>query len=485
MRRTARPGPRLGVVHTRARAGWVVALCVAFASATGACASVLGIESGILEDAGPDATTDARADASVDASPGKEAGPSMDSAFPDVNPFTDACVATTIAANAVYVSPSPSGQDGSNCGSTQTPCATITHALLSGATTIYLAAGTYNESITLPANVTVVGGFTSHGQKTWTHDCQSVSVIQGTSNVAVSVTAAGAASTLRTLIVQSASAVDAGESMFGIMATGAGTNLVLDGVEVETAPGGAGAAGAMGTMGGSGGSGCGADSGAPGTAVGGPGSPGGGVFTSAGYQCMPGTKGANGGVGNNGAPSTPPFSCVGCFGCSATLCTGPTSSCGTAGSSGCGGLGGGGGTPGGCGGSSVALFAWDATVSIKGRLNARGGGNGGIGGPGGAGGGGGMGSSGVDTQPCQTGCGALCATTSTGHGTGGGPGGMGGTGAPGGVGGGGPGGSSYAVYQGGAAQVATNVDAGTVLLAGSAGSGTGGAPNGASKFIGP
>jgi hypothetical protein len=163
-----------------------------------------------------------------------------------------------------------------------------------------------------------------------------------------------------------------------------------------------------------------------------------------------------------------------------------STSCGSAGASGCGGQPGQGGQGGQGGGSSVALYVWDAKVTmIGGALRAGNGGTGGAGGPGGLGGAGGTGANGAAATSCDTACGTQipafkCGpvqSTAAAGGTGS-RGGAGGRGAPG---GGGAGGSTFAAVEGGVARV-TISNAG--MASGIPGASRGNGPTGRTGSVG-
>lgn len=434
------------------------------------------------EEAGPDASTDAGLDGAADAAS-------------DANSCATQVPDTT---NGVFVA--PTGIDATHCGvSPSAPCLTVQAGLDSassqGRTIVYVAAGTYTESISLYPHVTLQGGWNDSGG-VWTPICpgpdagtaSGAVTIQApsTSDVTVSATSLGGTATLSTLTVASIpqSQVAPGQSLYGIIATGSNTTLALDDVVAQIASGGPGGGGAAGTM----------PAGATGTCtpgtgvVGGPGSPGtgsdGGAFSSGGYAAGAGGPGTTGSPGSNGVTGGMGV-CATCVtaACISGSCGAATSAktCGSSGLSGCGGAGGGLGTGGGGGGSSIVLYVWDAQVSVSGTtLTAGAGGNGGNGGAGADGGTGSAGAKGVPAGSCDTtlsgncilGCNAgtpvfLDAGTTGGAGAAGGAGGQGG---------GGAGGWSCAYYVGGAATVDTSFG-GNTFTPGMLGSG--GVPGGA------
>jgi hypothetical protein len=402
-----------------------------------------------------------------------------------------ACTGKTVDVDAgVFVS--LGGSTAGNCGSQQSPCSTVQagldRAYAASRTIVYVSHGTYMESISLRAGITLQGGWEVIGTS-WTPNCVDPSgavVIHAPPTATVSAVAdnLGGLATISTLTLLSKAQVDVqpGESLYGVMATGATTRLTLDDVVVQTANGGDGPSGGGGATGPTGGP-CSVDgdggAGAPGAQGGGA---EGGVFTRTGYMPGVGSAGSNGASGETGSEATPP-TCLPCGSCTSLNCgfsPNGSQSCGVAGPPGCGGGGGGSGSGGRGGGSSVPLYVWDATVQIvAGTLVAGDGGTGGNGGPGGTGGPSGSGSTGSNGPGCTVRCSGLAVCTSFMGAGAGGTGGLGGHGGQGGVGGGGAGGSSLAIVQGGSAVVDVK---GTLLAHGSAASG--GGPDGGSGAAG-
>jgi hypothetical protein len=440
-------------------------------------------------------------------------------AGPDVEAGPDAPSCETEQPNlerGIFVSSSGSdGADGSTCGAIGAPCATIKKALgfAKANSVIYLDAGTYEEDgLALVAGVTLQGGWERHVGGAWSRACtkgrESATVIRAKSaDRTLSAVDLGGLARLEVLTIRSKLvAALAEQSLYGIFAVGATTQLALRDVAIEVGGAGAGKTGAAGADGGRRGRLCGAETGADGAAVGTSGAgamPG--SFSVAGYRAG---SGSEGGPGSDGAHGTaaPPAPCVACRDGGATCaapCTGSMcgivfcswsssyAACGDGGSPGCAGGGGGGGKPGTGGGSSVGIFVWGATVRLdSGRVQAGRGGDGGSGGPGGPGGVGTAGlpgsAPGLSCEVCSgstmVGCGIASQAAAPGA-----PGGRGGSGKAGGPGGGGSGGHSYAMYKGGSAIV--NIAAGVELSAGIPGSGGGAVPgrgaDGAAKPIGP
>lgn len=437
---------------------------------------------------GPDATADASNDV----------GNVKDS------PTTDGptgCAART-ADDTAGVFVAQSGSDVNSCGTRANPCKTITYALAAAKatttkTTIYVAAapatdagpGAYQESITLDSPITIEGGWSDTGGN-WNPICDATTstavVVQGVTNTTIHATFTGAA-TLRDIKVISKPAPDPSESLYGIFAAGSTTNLTLDQVVVDVGPGGVGVDGTAGTMGANAtDAGCAGGNGANGgTGPAGTGAVA-GSFSASGYtptnggDAGTGITGGNGTAGGSGACAT----CQVFTGSCPNLCTtGNATRCGTNGLAGCGGNGGGGGSYGTGGGASVAVYVWDAHVTVfGGTFSTSNGGNGGNGGPGADGGAGTIGAAGSSascaTQLSNPACflnscsGTFVSGTTLSGGSAGGTGGAGGVG---GQGGGGSGGPTFAIVQGGDGGVALNGNPKLAHGDGGAGGANGGA----------
>jgi hypothetical protein len=357
------------------------------------------------------------------------------------------------------------------------------------------------------AGVRVEGGWAAV-DNTWRPICTSDAsnndavVVQAppNANITVRADAIKGRATLAWLTVKSKAMAKEGESLYGIFARGADTNLILDNVRVQVATAGDGASGAPGAAGADGSkTGCtppgdGAHGVAEGTIGGG--APA-GTFGSNGYVPADGSVGGPGKPGHNGTAAGAGICIRCCTACTAIAtpdvgegsatpnddppceCTFGNNSCGGPGLSGCGGEPGAGGSPGHGGGSSIGLYVWDAAVSVsEGSLQAGDGGKGSVGGTGGTPGLGVPGVFGPSGPTCIV-CDNYCEPRSD-WGTGS-TGGVGGNGRSGGQGGGGAGGSSYAVYKGGTAAVL--ISPSTALLYGKAGTSLGnGAPGRADKI---
>lgn len=369
-----------------------------------------------------------------------------------------------------------SGVSTPECGSRTEPCQSITlgmsRAAVQSKAKLYVARGVYGEALSLRAGLRIEGGYDVKADGSWNRACVEAPdavVIRATGTSSATITAKdlGGKAELAYLRIESKAQTDVkpGESLYGIVATGASTALELTEVRVAMIAAGDGAQGIAGDAGANGpGAGqCDAGNGADGTrgALGDGAQAG--TFDPSGYLPAAGDVGGVGAVGRGGNVGGD-GQCVQCGSCSAfpdcTFTPAPLPSCGKEGGSGCGGLGGIGGRAGSGGGSSVGIFAWDAKVAlVGGTVRAGDGGKGGAGGQGGQGGNGTNGVVGQPTGVCITSCTPnvpeLACTTTTASGAGGTTGGPGGGGGRGGSGGGGAGGNSFAIFSGGSAVVST------------------------------
>jgi hypothetical protein len=374
------------------------------------------------------------------------------------------------------------GCDGPGCGTKTNPCRTIQRGIdragVVRASSVDVGFGTYLGSVTVPAGLSVYGGFTAAW--TPTDGGAAPTIIEGTQGPAVTVSGVVGAPALSTLTIWSKQTASPGESLYGVFISGTpdGGTLTLDNLEVAVGNAGSGGAGAAPASASPPSSSCGAGSGSNGADA----SAGGtqaGAFSASGYAPGDGLQGGNAAQGQNGTNGQSQCTNDDCvYACSSWLCgvdKGNTD-CSSAGSPGCGGGGGQGGGGGGGGGSSIGVYIWDALVQLSGGSVSAG--NGGNGGPGTGGSQGAAGSAGSpgSTVSCVTStsdCLGSCADSyESATGTAGGGGGTGGTG---GTGGGGAGGSSYALfYESATAPLVLSTD----LSCGTAGNGAGGAPDG-------
>ena len=443
------PGPRSRLAFGT-RTGVLVA-CVAIGGGAAACGAILGVEDGVLETDGGLDGGDATVEAQVDA-PQVDA-PQVDAPQVDA-PQVDAsgCSGRTVDdATGVFVT--LYGADGPSCGTRAAPCLTvqegINQAQLLGRSTVYVARGTYTESVTVGSGITIEGGWDTVNS-TWVPICGvdelSAVALQMPAGAGVVVTASSGATGvgLHLLsVLATAQAAQPGQSLYGVLAQNAA--VTLDSVVVTMGSGGEGAGGNVGGVGSTGATGCAAASGATGAVAGDAPQSAPGTFGASGYVASTGLAGASdGGTGTSGTCALSP-SCVTVCGTCQSICPNPTSGCG--GGPGSGGSGGQGG------GSSIAVYGWNAQLTIIGGSftagNGGNGGNGGDGGPGGAGGAGSTNQVGCLASCTDAGCATVGDTTIAAAGNGG-------AGGAGGHGGGGAGGFSYAVYAGG--------DAGTLAL---------------------
>ena len=442
-------------------------------------------------DAGAD-SADASADATLD-----QAAPTDTSDDTAMN-AADASCPPVAAGVGVFVR--MGGSSSSGCGSQGNPCGTVQLGITTAAgtgMTVFVAPGSYPESLILASGVTVSGGWSA----SWTRTCDPTAVkITTTTSDRVAFAnnlGGGTPATLDTLTLANDSVATTGQSLYGVFVVG--SFVKLTDVLVTVAAGGAGSNGLGGSNGGPARPPCSAGTGASGTTatLGMAGTNG--TYAASGFVL--GSAGTGGGNGTAGADGTAP----GGADCDTTMCFGPCNKetapdgctansppqggcCSGAGTSGCGGSPGTGGGGGSGGGSSIALFAWgNAEVSISGGSLASG--NGGAGGMGGAGGSGTMGTAGAAGDPytedegCATGTTFPACATAKRTLAGGAAGGMGGNGTGGGAGGGGAGGDSYAYYADPSSTVTPGSD--TMLVPGSFGAGGSGGTAGPNGNAGP
>ncbi len=442
---------------------------------------------------GEDSTTIPEVTPPADATPPADSGGGGDDGGIDAQP----CTPPERPDDGAGVFVAPQGSDDASCGTRQAPCRTIAQGMsraVSGAKPIvFVAQGTYDERVKLAGGVELSGGWLVDGITTqWAKACGDVKnqivVVRApkADNVTIeAINLDGGAAKVTDVSIESKPAlqVNPGETIYGVFAAGASTQLVLvNDVIQKIAAGGSGLDGKNGDAGADGGASC----LTPSTGM--PGSPGtngtgaaGGTFDDKGYAAANGSDGTNGGNGQNGTAGGD-FTCADCGSCAIAVgmggcgftAAGPQS-CGTHGTPGCAGLGGNLGNAGTGGGSSIAVYCFDATVTINGgRIGAGNGGNGGIGGAGGAGGKGAPGARGSNGADCTSACAPpgdlVTCNNVAGHGDGGVEGGVGGAGGQGGSGGGGAGGWSVALFQGGTGVITST---GATLQHGVAGKGGG------------
>jgi hypothetical protein len=403
-----------------------------------------------------------------------------------------------------------SGSDTTGTGSVAAPYRSIGKGMLAAAAAsmahVYVAPGTYAESLTFPVSATgtlVEGGWAVSASNAWTTDCNAGpsgrTVLQG-STTAVSAVGLTAASGISTMTIQTSADVSTsspGTSLVGVLVAAASAPFSLTDVDVVAGIAGDGAvppatAPVTATV-------CGTctDPPAMGTtpAAGAPASTQ-GTFTSTGFTPTDGQNGSAGGAGTTGKPAlagqtvTYNASCTG--GCFSACGTATAQTTGATGVCGCGGFGGNPGAAGHGGGASVAVLVYGTGTSVDVSRSTLASGKGGAGSAGASGGAPAPGTAGfTGTQSCVSSvtCGVIianciggtfapcgqtappqsvCAQGSTG--------GAGASGGQGSAGGGGAGGPSYAVVT--AAGATVSLDGASVLTALAGGAGAGGAPAG-------
>ena len=429
-----------------------------------------------------------------------------DASIPDAAPDVPVVCPEVLPDDATGVYVGPSGVNSVACGTRASPCKTVSlgvmHAVAASRPKVYVSRGTYVERLTLAAGIEVIGGWDVPAASTnWRRACitpQEIVILRAPAGQSMTVEARdlGGEAGLSLLRIESklAAQVTSGESLYGVVAVGSTTTLMMTNVQIDVGAGGPGVSTAKGGNGPAAVGTCPAGTGLAGTA----GAQGSGAaiggFDISGYQPAVAASGVLGTAGANGVAGTA-GTCVTCGTCGAfPTCDfipdpGPQT-CGKTGASGCGG---GPGVPGAAatgGGTSIGVYAWDAAITITGgKIKSGDGGNGGNGGGGGNGGAATAGVAGAPAAPCVTACAAdaagLVCTMTKAAGLGGAAGGAGGLGGAGGTGGGGGGGSSFAIYQG---SVGVVNPSGTTLVHGKAGTGGGvgagaGAPGAAADRV--
>jgi len=183
---------------------------------------------------------------------------SCDTGFLDVNGLAvDGCE-FTVDSDGIYVSETDgSASDVSGCGSgsISAPCATITfglgRAVAETKSTVYVADGFYNESITLVAGIDLLGGYEPG---TWTrHVSTTLTIIQGNSGdthkatvTAISITSS---TTFDGFIIIGQDNPTPGGNSYGIRILGSDSTLVISNNQIFTGTGGLGTVGSAGTNG--------------------------------------------------------------------------------------------------------------------------------------------------------------------------------------------------------------------------------------------
>ncbi len=344
-----------------------------------ACASILGIEDGVLD-------SNAANDGGIDLCTA-DGGVPVDS--------TQLFVSAEV------------GEDTASCGNKDAPCKTIKaalDALSPNVKRIYLATPRhpgvkYVETVTLPPNIELQGGWSVRGSAQsgleWQPICESSLIdpqqipnIVGSESATIRLVDTPGV-TLKNVVIGTRTP-GPGESLYGIVATGASTVVTLDHVIVSVGKAGDGVDGDAGEDGVVGPDGpCPIGVGAS-PEAGTDGLPGGaftfdvdGIHGTEPGPGGPGGLGRNGTVPEDGGCHAYATCALGSLGCKSNAGT----SCGSPGAVGCGGAPGTGGAGGQNGGSAVGIYASGATVIVNvGSINVGGGGNGGNGGKGGNGG---------------------------------------------------------------------------------------------------
>ncbi|MGH7293640.1 MAG: hypothetical protein ACRELB_01845, partial [Polyangiaceae bacterium] len=320
-----------------AATGCVLAAC--FGSGSAGPGDGGGFDSAAPEfDAGhPDASTP---DAALEAESGADAagdGPAVDSTTSDAatdGAAADGAQGQDAVADAgstcdplaapdpltgVFVSAS-GGDDATGDGSIASPFATIgkgiTRAAASGTPNVYVAPGTYTESLDIPpsaAGIFVQGGWSVAAGNTWSTDCVAGApgrtVVQGgpTAVTAIGIPVASGLSSLTIETPADVSTASPGESLIGVLVSGSNVSFSLVDVHVVAGNAGNGAVAAPTTPATD--TVCGA---CTNTVTNGTTPPAGttasapGTFTAGGFTPADGQDGQGGGAGTTGTPPPAP-----------------------------------------------------------------------------------------------------------------------------------------------------------------------------------
>lgn len=343
-----------------------------------------------------------------DGGSGIDSGTGTDTGTPTTDAGTDAPLDTGIDVTCPVVTPddtkgvyvSAGGVNDATCGTRAAPCKTISFGVTTavatlGKSVVNVQRGVYVEQVAMVKDIEVIGGWDVTGT-TWQRACVSPEdavKVRAPANKSVTVTAEdlGGESKLTLMRVESKNTgkIDDGETVVGVLATGATTTLILTDVRVDVEGGGAGKAGTKGTAGGAAPASCNFGTGANGARGEQGAGADAGTFDVTGYTPGTATAGGIGTAAQNGAAGGT-GTCVTCGTCPPVppcvfVADIPANeSCGKDGVPGCAAEPGLGGTPATGAGSSIGVFAWNATVQIVGgRIKSGDGGNGGAGGTGG------------------------------------------------------------------------------------------------------
>ena len=214
--------------------------------------------------------------------------------FDDLGEDSDCDGYDGVVADTTYVKFS-GGFDNGTCGTPTSPCATIGYGLgraaASSDSAVVVAGGSY-PSFSAVSGIDVRGGVGQNFQRGGAATGSTTTTVQGSASgsvngtVAIVADALTAPTTLAGLRIEGADATGTGQSSYGIVTRGSGSNLRLEDLVVVAGDGAAGAAGAAGT------------SASQSAAAGGAGGEAGGSFNT---TCNNSTRGAGGGAGGSGA----------------------------------------------------------------------------------------------------------------------------------------------------------------------------------------
>jgi len=384
-----------------------------------------------------------------------------------------------------------------SCGSLAAPCKTIGAGVAAanagaGKTTVYVASGTYAESLKLTGALTnkslAIDGAWRNSGGSFERQCDAdpvslVTIAPVDDDVTVDARGLSGKVTLSLLTLKSKPSAAAGESLYGVFVRGPEAQVALDGVSIQVSAGGDGKTDDPPAQAPAGAAACDPPgTGQPGPSAAPANAAGATSYTQDGFVAASGGAGGDGNAGANG-PVGAVADCT-AFQSVNTCDTGSCdvvkqSHCSEGGKGGCAGRGGEGGAGGGGAGSSIGVFAWGGAVVLGNVLVAPGpggaGGGGALGGKGGAGGGGGAAAKDTWYAQCGPGTNGACVTSSL-QSIDAQDGGAGGNGSDGAQGSGGAGGDSYCYVRAGGATIAQSGSRCTPGAAGVAGSG---APSGA------
>ncbi|MDB4929691.1 MAG: uncharacterized protein JWM10_2175, partial [Myxococcaceae bacterium] len=165
-----------------------------------------------------------------------------------------------VASRAIFVS---TGGSNGNPGTRAAPKRDIQNAINTAASagfSVFIAAGTYNESLTLAPGVSLYGGYNASN---WSRGAGNVVIVEGTSATAVSAANLSASVELQRLTIRAAAAGGTGQSSYGVRVVNSASSVVvtLRSCSVTARAGSNGGGGSNGAAGGGGSNGAGGGNG--------------------------------------------------------------------------------------------------------------------------------------------------------------------------------------------------------------------------------